>query len=195
MKKRLLKSDWRVIFIIFSVLYFLLIIVLNFCIRNWSKTITVSSDIIRTSATIATLIITFLLFDRFGLKKKIFDERADVVLKLAKELKKLSLVALYVKNDIKLSALPIYPSKSNNREIIREEILQSYIVFNVNDFVEGTEVLMDIKNDVLLPPSIASKMEFLTFMHAESVLSALIIRQAMLEFSFKVRIYVKRKAG
>lgn len=131
-----------------------------------SKSINLTGDVIRTLATLGTLGIALLLYDRFGVRKKIIEDRVYLVLDLIKEVKSLSVRAIVDpgKGPSNRSYFPRI-QLSNQMQIYKKdkEIMNSLVVFEVLDFDEGLKDINKILNNSLLPTEIREKLNFLEF--------------------------------
>jgi hypothetical protein len=134
-----------------------------------SQTINLSGDIIRTFATLGTFAIAILLYDRFGIRKRIIEERVNLVLSLINEVKNLSLKVIIQPGDQSSNKLYLPNVKISKQMKIYKtntSLMELPIVFEIGDLDEGLDKLFNILNNSLLPIEIKEKLSFLELMSA-----------------------------
>ncbi|HRG02004.1 MAG TPA: hypothetical protein PKZ75_12880 [Bacteroidia bacterium] len=127
-------------------------------------------NLLNAMATCLTFGITYLLFDKYGIKKNVVEKQFEAVIEIIQELKKIRI--LYeveaVNNGQKLTVefgqifirrdMSIYKQKNSDNNIDKKEFP---VLFNVQDFYNGTGNLSKALTNIWLPNEIKENFEFL----------------------------------
>ena len=128
--------------------------------RDFSKSLSMVGDIVKIAASLGTLVIALLLFDKFGVRKKIVEDRIYLVLDLISQVKNLRISA-HAKENTSETYMPwINASKDMSGYKKVKEINNLIVVFDVEDFQEGLKGILKILNNSLIPIEIKEQLNF-----------------------------------
>lgn len=136
---------------------------------NWKENLKWSLDIIRTISIVSASILALFYFDPFGIRKANLEKQHDnVILILEKtftqriladvESSKPNAPKMFAQHFMTIKNLK-YIFKDNSKI----EYLNYPVFINVENFVEQTMELTELKNSLFTPKSISEKMTFLEF--------------------------------
>lgn len=139
------------IWIISVVLVMICIFILPFQLTNdQQKTISVSMGLISGISSLITLVIAFLLFDKYGLKKGFIKAQTEIVLSQLEAIKTANFLILDKDN----SFLQFYPIE--NRLDSYERYYSEKLIFN-KKYWEYTNQVFRFSSSIYMPKEIASK--------------------------------------
>ena len=114
---------------------------------------------------IATLIIAFLLYDKFGIAKTIIDKKVNVVLELLEHFKGGRILAKYTRNEGEkiITSVRVIRPKKDMSSYLEKGTNGLLIAVNSNDYYNGMDKVSTLKNNIWMPKEIAVKLEPLQF--------------------------------
>jgi len=142
-----------------------------------------SGYLIETIASAFTIIIAFLLFDRFGVSRKTLDKNVETVFKLLEEIKSKVIYAEYESDSgTHLSAISI----SDNLERYKKNkiMLGKDILFNYEDINNGLYEINQFAASVWLPVQIREKIQKLSLVSASSAEDSFLIKNKCVKIYF-----------
>ena len=110
-----------------------------------------SSSLLAAASSLLTLVVAFLLFDRYGLKKSLRQKQYETVLSLIEEVKKVSITI-----DGQTPLLLIYRPTVDYKTY--ERYFNKKLLFSLG-FLGGLNSVFDFANHVYLPKQIAVKLD------------------------------------
>lgn len=132
------------------------------------EAINISAYLISTISSVFTIIIAFILFDRFGVSKKTLDKNVETVFKLLEVIKSKIIYAEY-ESDSGTHHLAISISDNLGEFKKNKIMLEKDILFNYEDINNGLYEINQFANDVWLPIQIRKKIKTISLVSASSV--------------------------
>lgn len=120
--------------------------------NNEQKTISVSTGLISCISSIITLVIAFLLFDKYGLKKDFIKTQTEIVISQLEAIRTARFLIRAKDN----SFLQFYPTK--NRLDSYERFYSEKLIFN-KKYWEYTNQVFRFSSSIYMPKEIASKID------------------------------------
>lgn len=162
-----IKKQYLILFIALSIIGFLLPFFLKSNFDSYNSVISIAFTILGTLASIATLLVAILLFDRFGINAKFKEKQVDTVIELVSLLNKLPIHA-------QSNTINYVVGATQSSESIRFSIPQykkdfnKTILFSKN-FEAKTNNIFEIKESAWLPIDIRNKMDIFDILGLKSV--------------------------
>lgn len=161
-----MRTKTKIFIAVLSLFVVLALIAPIFLYCDIDKALTLGTNLVGAVSGIGTLVIAFLLFDRFGIGKRIIDKKVDVVIELVEELKGKRMTADSDMKDGSRSFQQIYLSQDMTNH--KEEMLNdTLILVDIEDYMTGTKELLRLKNNVWMPKEIRNQMKFLELYSTE----------------------------
>ncbi|MFH7002161.1 hypothetical protein [Flavobacterium bizetiae] len=157
-----------------TILGFVIILTLGmFLIPFWlyadnKEALNIATNLISIISSLITVVIAFLLFDKFGVSKKALDKNIEVVFKLLEVIKSKTIFTEYESDSgTHHSVISIGDSshESKDNDLIKNKI----IVFNYDDINKGLNEINQFANNVWLPSQIKNKVQKISLRSASSV--------------------------
>jgi hypothetical protein len=155
----------------------LIILILSLCgaisLPFWLQTdpkdaINMSGYLISTISSVVTIIIAFLLFDRFGVSKKTLDKNVETVFELLEVIKSKRIFAEY-ESDAGIFHSVISISDNLDRFKKNKIMLEKDILFNYEDINYGLSEINQFATNIWLPVQIKDKINKISLLSATSV--------------------------
>lgn len=130
-------------------------------------------SLLNTMAACLTFGISYLLFDKYGIKKSVLEKQFEATIEIIHELKKIRILyeVEYVDKGVKLTIefgqifiqrdMTIYRSKPSETDVDKGGF---QILVNVQDLFNGTANLSKALSNIWLPHEIKQKFNFLSFL-------------------------------
>lgn len=134
---------------------------------NNKDALDISTNLITIISSLVTVIIAFLLFDKFGVSKKALDRNIEVVFKLLEVIKSKTIYTEYESDSgTHHSVISIGDSSDESKNnLIGDKI----IVFNYDDINKGLNEINQFANNVWLPGQIKKKIQKISLRSASSI--------------------------
>lgn len=134
---------------------------------NYKEALDISTNLITIISSLITVIIAFLLFDKFGVSKKVLDQNIEVVFKLLEVIKSKTIYTEYESDSGTHHSVISIGDTSN--ELMNNLIDDKIIVFNYDDINKGLNEINQFVNNVWLPTQIKKKIQKISLWSASSV--------------------------
>jgi len=179
----MMKNSSKIILIILIVLISGAISIPFWLETDTKEAMNLSGYLISTISSAFTIIIAFLLFDRFGVSKKTLDKNVETVFKLLEVIKSKIIYAEYESDSgTHHSAISI---SDNLQQFKKNKImLEKDILFNYEDINNGLYEINQFANDVWLPIQIREKIKKISLASASSVKDNFIPKNKCVRISF-----------
>jgi hypothetical protein len=111
--------------------------------------------------TIVTLIIAYLLYDRFGTSKKLLDKQNEVVLEFIEELRKIRLSVYLVNSE----TITTYHTaiRRDLKKMVKPSHLDRHVMVSKNFGWQSTKKMDKLLNHPLFPPDLKKNLDILNF--------------------------------
>ena len=172
----------------------LIILILSICgaisLPFWFQTdpkdaMDMSGYLISTISSVVTIIIAFLLFDRFGVSKKTLDKNVETVFELLEVIKSKIIYAEYeFDTGTYHSAISISDNLGefkNNKIMLEKDIL-----FNYEDINNGLSEINQFATNIWLPIQIKDKINKISLLSATSVKDNFLSKNKCFRVSFNL---------
>lgn len=131
------------------------------------EALSISTNLISIISSLITVIIAFLLFDKFGVSKKALDRNVELVFKLLEVIKSKTIYTEYesdsgTHHSVILIGNNLSESKNN---FIGDKI----IIFNYEDINKGLNEINQFANNIWLPSQIKKKVQKISLRSASSI--------------------------
>lgn len=144
-------------------------ILLPFWFLNDSKdAVNMSDYLIRTIFSVVTMIIAFLLFDRFGVSKQALNKNVETVFELLEVIKSKTIYAEY-ESDAGVFHAAISISDDLDKFKNHKIMLEKDILFNYEDINYGLSEINQFATNIWLPVKIKDKIKKISLLSASSV--------------------------
>lgn len=144
-----------------------ILIPLGFC---WDEKLKWSLDIARTISIISASILALFYFDPFGIRKSNLAKQHENVIQILEKTFTQRIIAETVStnpNSISKMLSQHFMTTRHLKFIFKDERAKDYLNFpvllNLENFIEKTKELTELKNSIFTPKSISTKMTFLEF--------------------------------
>jgi hypothetical protein len=147
------------------------------------EAINISGYLMGTIVNVVTIVIAFLLFDRFGVSKKTLDKNVETVFKLLEVIKSKIIYTEYEsESGIYHSAILI---SDNLDEYKKNEImLNKVILFNYEDINNGLDEINQFSTNIWLPVHIREKIQKLSLVSASAIKDISILKNNCVKIYF-----------
>ena len=152
---------------------------------NTKEAMNMSGYLISTIASVVTIIIALLLFDRFGVSKKTLDKNVETVFKLLEVIKSKTIYTEYESDSsTHHSAISI----SDNLEQFKQDkiMLEKDILFNYEDINNGLSEINQFAANIWLPVQIKEKIKKVSLVSASSVNDSFLQKNKCVKISFNL---------
>ncbi len=157
------------IYIIIIIIVFNLIVIYLIFKRNkssYEKIIKPIKELLFFDFALISFIMAIILFDQYGLNKKLTEKRVELVIELLTELKKQEGFGAYPRIKEKdMGKFSFYYEKNMAKKASREKFFVDWIhkpiVMESNDLINGFKKVREVINNPIMPLSIVDKSQFL----------------------------------